>query len=69
MSVIYCHRCDSYTDTDFEDAVVLKGKAEDVCWECLEEGKEVCEDCGQVFKDKIEDEFDVCECAKQPKGK
>jgi len=62
MSVIYCHRCDSYTDLDFDvTPVVLKGTTEFVCWDCVNED-EVCEECGLVFRDVLEDHDDVCEC-------
>ena len=33
MSVIYCHRCDRYVDSDFEETAVVAD--EEVCGDCL----------------------------------
>jgi len=33
MSVIYCHRCDRYVDSDFEETAVVMD--EEVCGDCL----------------------------------
>jgi len=61
MSIIFCEKCDSYKDTDYESHFLI-GQNE-LCGDCFEE-LYCCEECNGT-KDELlakENNIDVCKC-------
>jgi hypothetical protein len=61
MSIIFCEKCDSYKDTDYESHFLI-GQNE-LCGDCFDE-LFCCEDCGGVNINAIVENncIDVCKC-------